>query len=105
MKIYYESQDDWNKEEYYYLHRVLHRLFFYYKKNSEEIELLELNRMSEKTKVLIFCIIKYYGFDFLFDKYKNLMPLKNTKPLKEVFVLDDNPLPENNIYKEMNVAC
>ncbi|MCQ2495259.1 MAG: hypothetical protein MJ131_01560 [Lachnospiraceae bacterium] len=105
MKIYYESQDGWSKEDYYYLHRVLHRLFFYYKKNCEEIRLMEIQKMSEKTKVLIFCIIKYYGYDHLLDEFENLKPLKDTKPLRERLVLDDNPLPETNIYKDMNVAC
>ena len=41
-KIYYEAQDNWTKDEYYYLHRCLHRILFYYKKFSEEIRLFDL---------------------------------------------------------------
>lgn len=104
-KIYYEVQHDWNKDDYYYLHRTLHRLFYYYQKNSMEISEMDIDKMTDKTKVLIYCIIKYYNYDFLFSDYKNLSALENIKPLPETLVLDDNPLNEDNIYKQMNVAC
>ena len=102
-KIYYETQIDWDAKDFYYLHRCLHRLFYYYKKYSEEISKMNLDKMSEETKVLIYCIIKYYNYDFIFDDYSNLSTLRDTKPLKNKLVLDDNVLPEENIYKEMNV--
>ncbi|MBQ9278151.1 MAG: hypothetical protein IJ224_05900 [Lachnospiraceae bacterium] len=103
MDAFYESQVNWDKDDYYYLHRILHRIFYYYDKYSDEIKSMDVSRMSEKTKVLINCIIRYYHFEFLFDKYKNISIIKESKPLSEVLILDENPLPENNVYKEMNV--
>lgn len=102
-KIYYEVQDDWTKDEYYYLHRCLHRILFYYEKFSEEISLLDLSKMTTETKVLIFCIIKYYHYDFLIEQHENLSELADTKPLKYKLVLDDSMISEDDIYKQMNV--
>lgn len=102
-KIYYEPQTGWNREDYYYLHRVLHRTLYYYEKYAEEIKSMDVTKMSETTRVLIYCIIKYYHYDFLFDSNSSFERLKDTKPLKKLLILDDNPLPEDNIYKEMNV--
>ena len=102
-KIYYESQTNWTKDDYYYLHRYLHRMLFYYEKYSQEIRMLNIEKMSAETKVLMYCIIKYYNYDFLFDKYENLSKLTETKPLKNKLVLDDSTVSENDIYKHMNV--
>lgn len=102
-KIYYEIQDGWTKDEYYYLHRFLHRMLFYYKKFSGEIAALDLSKMSTETKVLMYCIIKYYHYDFLLDQYENLKELADTEPLDYELVLEDVTLPEDDIYKQMNV--
>lgn len=51
-----------------------------YDKNKEEISELDLNRMSEKTKVLLYCIISYNHLDALFDLV-NLHDLKDCSPL------------------------
>ena len=102
-KIYYEIQTDWTKDEYYYLHRYLHRMLYYYKKFSEEIRALDLTKMSKETKVLMYCIIKYYNYDFLLEQYDNLYELSSIEPLEKELILNDNPLPEENIYKQMNV--
>lgn len=102
-KIYYEAQDNWTKDEYYYLHRCLHRILFYYKKFSEEIRLFDLSKMTTETKVLMYCIIKYYHYDFLMEQYDNLSELADTKPLKYKLVLDDSTISENDIYRQMNV--
>lgn len=102
-KIYYEMQDNWSAEDFYYLHRYLHRLFYYYKKYSDEIRKMQLDLMTQETKILIYCIIKYYNYDFLLEEYQNLKELAYIKPLEKTLVLDENALPEDNIYKEMNV--
>lgn len=102
-RIYYQDQTDWTKNEYYYLHRYLHRRLFHYKKYAEEISSLDLSKMSKETKVLMYCIIKYYNYDFLIEQHENLSELADTKPLEDKLILDDNPLPEDNIYKKMNV--
>ena len=102
--LYYEDQSGWNSEDFYYLHRCLHRLFYYYEKNRDEISRMDPDKMSENTRVLIYCIIKYYNMDFLLDMFKNLKAILQTKPLEKTLVLDSRPLPEDNIYKKMNVA-
>ena len=104
MAIYYENQEDWTKEQFCFLHRYLHRLLYYYNKHEDEISKMNLNRMSEATRVLIYCIIRYYHYDFLFSEYKNLSGLKDTKPLSTKLILDDSTLQEDDIYKEMNVV-
>ena len=101
---YYEPQEGFGPKEYYYLHRYLHRRFFYHEKYRDEIARMDLSRMTDVTKVLIYCVIKYYHKEFMFDEFPNLHDLVDTKPLPELLVMDCNPLPEQNIYKEMNVA-
>ena len=103
-EIYYEDQTGWSNKDYRYLHRYLHRLFFYYKKYHEIISSMDISRMSEKTKVLIYCIIKYYGNDFMFHEYRNLESIENTKPLMERLVLEDRVKHPDDIYRVMNVA-
>ena len=102
-KVYYENQNNWSKDDYYYLHRVLHRIFYFNKKHSDEIKAMDVSKMSEKTMVLINCIIRYYGFDQLFEEYGNINLIRDVKPLKSTLVIDDAPLPEDNVYKRMNV--
>ncbi len=103
MPIYYLNQKDWTRSEYCYLHRYLHRMLFYYDKHRAEIAEMNIGKMSERTKVLIYCIIIYYHYDFMFDDFKNLSLLKNTKPLSDKLILDDSTLQEDDIYKKMNV--
>ena len=103
-KLYYENQNNWDKDDYYYLHRVLHRIFYYNKKYSDEIKSMDVSRMSDRTRVLINCIVRYYGFDYLFDEYTNIKDISKAKPLPESLVLDDEPLPEDNVYRQMNVV-
>ena len=101
-KIYYEEQTNWEIKNYNYLHRYLHRMIYYHNKYRDEIEKINLNKTSPETKVLIYCIIKYYHFEFLFEN-ENLKELSNVQPLTRPLIIDDNPLNEDNIYKEMNV--
>ncbi|MBR5180539.1 MAG: hypothetical protein IKW90_17325 [Lachnospiraceae bacterium] len=103
-EIYYEDQTGWSNEDYLYLHRYLHRWFFYYKKYEDIILSIDLNRVSKETKVLIYCIIKYYHYEFMFTKYKNLQSLENTEPLTEKLILDDRTKQADDIYKVMNVV-
>ena len=101
-KIYYEEQTNWDIKNYNYLHRYLHRMIYYHNKYRDEIEKINLNKISPETKVLIYCIIKYYHFEFLFEN-ENLKELSNVQPLTRPLIIDDNPLNEDNIYKEMNI--
>lgn len=65
---------------------------------------MDIGRMTDITRVLIYCIIVYYHYDFLFSEYNNLAPLKKTESLKEQLILDDGTLQEDDIYKKMNVV-
>ena len=75
-----------------------------YTKYEDIISTIDINRLSRKTKVLIYCIIKYYHNEFMFSKYKNLQSLEKTEPLIEKLVLDDSTKQENDNYKMMNVV-
>ena len=65
---------------------------------------MNIDKMSDATKVLIYCIIKYYHYDFMFSDFQNLSSLKDTSPLTQKLILDDSTLQEDDIYKEMNVV-
>lgn len=55
-KPYYAPQNDWSSNDYYSLHRYLHRLVTHADRKKDEIEQLDVQRMSDKTKVLLYCI-------------------------------------------------
>lgn len=100
---YYEDQTNWTSDEYYCLHRYLHRMFYYYNDRMGEIKEIKFNRLSKETKAIIFCIIKYYNYDFLLD-LDNLKELKNIKPLDKPLIIDGDTASDDDIYKEMNVV-
>ena len=99
---YYEDQSEWTADEFYYLHRYIHKMFFYHNKRMAEIESIDINKLTERTKVLMYCVIRYYQLDFLFEK-NNLLPLKECVPLKEPLLLDGGTAKENDVYKEMGI--
>ena len=101
-KPYYLSQENWNNDDFYSLHRYLHRLILHYDKKRDEISQLDLKQMSEKTKVLLYCIICYYQLNALFD-LSNLKELMNCSPLSEPLVLSNHGLKEDSVYYKMNV--
>ena len=100
-KLYYMNQTGWQTNEYYALHRYLHRLFSHYEKKMDEIRNMNVELMSEKTRVLIYCIIKYYNLDILLNS--NLSSLMDCKPLEEPLVLGNHNIHENSVYERMNV--
>ena len=61
-KPYYMNQTGWTSDEYYGLHRYLHRLILHYDRKKDEIQSMDIGRMSDETKVLLFCIIEYVRF-------------------------------------------
>ena len=83
-KPYYMNQTGWTSDEYYGLHRYLHRLILHYDRKKDEIQSMDIGRMSDETKVLLYCIIEYYH-------------------LEELFKLD-NLINEENVYEKMNVV-
>ncbi len=101
-KPYYAPQNDWSSNDYYSLHRYLHRLVTHADRKRDEIEQLDVQRMSDRTRVLLYCIISYYHLEKLFE-LSNLHKLKECKPLSEPLVLSDHGLKEENVYYKMNV--
>ena len=101
-KPYYAPQNDWSTNDYYSLHRYLHRLVTHADRKSDEIAQLDVQKMSDKTKVLLYCIISYYHLDKLFE-LSNLQRLTKCQLLSEPFVLSDHGLREENVYYKMNV--
>ena len=102
IEPYYMDQSDWSADEFYALHRYMHKLISKRDKKIEEIKQMDLNKMSEKTKVILYCIIEYYGLESLFE-YDNLAPLKDCKPLKKPLILDVCGANYNTVYGSMNV--
>lgn len=102
IKPYYLDQNDWNSDDFYSLHRYLHRLILHADKKQDEITHLDIQKMSEKTKVLLYCIINYYHLEKMFE-LSNLHELENCKPLSEPLVLCEHGMKEENVYYKMNV--
>ncbi len=102
VKPYYMDQKGWGADEYYGLHRYLHRVFLHYDRKKEEIESMDISKMSEETKVLIYCILEYYHLNDLFQM-ENLNMLKKCTPLKKPLVLGNHKIKGDNIYNHMNV--
>ncbi len=101
-KLCYAPQNDWSNDDYYSLHRYLHRLVLHADRKKDEIEQLDIQKMSEKTRVLLYCIISYYHLEELFE-LSNLQKLVECKPLPEPLVLSSYGLKEENVYYRMNV--
>ena len=100
-KPYYLDQNGWSSSDFYSLHRYLHRLILKHDQRKAEIAQLDTSQMSEKTKVLLYCIIRYYGLESLF-KMGNLSEIAECKPLSEPLILGTHELKEPYYY-EMNV--
>ena len=99
VKPYYAPQNDWSSNDYYSLHRYLHRLVNHADRKRDEIAQLDVQRMSDKTKVLLYCIISYYHLDKLFE-LSNLQELKKCQPLSEPLVLSEHGLRVENVYSK-----
>jgi hypothetical protein len=90
-ECYYLDQTDWKTEDYYTLHMFLMKMVENYdttvgsydgRKRIEEIKSIDLSRMSEESKVLLYCVIQNEGKQFLFD-LPNLSSLRAQKPLEK----------------------
>ena len=46
IKPYYLNQNGWTSDDYYGLHRYLHRLFLRYDKKKEEIQNMDISQMT-----------------------------------------------------------
>lgn len=99
-KIYYLPQDDWGPEEYGTLWAYLNKMFNYEEKRKEEIMSLDLDRMSDDTKRILYCLLKYYK---KLDTYEHLATLKNIQPRKEPLIISETPFRIFKEFEEMNL--
>lgn len=102
IKPYYLNQTGWTSDDYYGLHRYLHRLFLHYEKKKDEIENMDTDQMTNETKVLIYCILNYYSMDDLF-KLDNLKSISECAPLDNPLVLGNHGIKGATVYNNMNV--
>lgn len=112
-ECYYFDQTGWTVEDYYTLHMFLMKMIENYdttigsydgKKRIEEIKSLDLSRMSEESKVLLYCIIQSEGKGFLLN-LPNLAELKNLKPLKKPLRVTTLRRPNNiPVYRKYGVV-
>ena len=77
--------------------------YLHYDRKKDEIQSMDIGRMSDETKVLLFCIIEYYHLEDLF-KLDNLSPLEKCVPLTKPLVIGNHGINEENIYEKMNVV-
>lgn len=112
-ECYYFDQTDWRPEDYYTLHLFLTKMVENYdttvgsydgKKRIEEIKALNLSRMTEESKVLLYCIIQNEKRQFLLD-LPNLSALRMQKPLEKPLHISTRRR-KNNIlvYKQYGVV-
>ena len=89
-ECYYFDQDDWTDEDFYALHLFMVKMIENYdtatgsydgQKRIEEIKALDLSRMTEESKVLLYCIIMNEKKEFLLD-LPNLAALHSVRPLE-----------------------
>lgn len=62
VKPYYAPQNNWDSNDYY----SLHRLVTHADRKRDEIAQLDVQRMSDKSKVLLYCVISYYKMNVMF---------------------------------------
>ncbi|MDR1033679.1 MAG: hypothetical protein LBL41_02785 [Bifidobacteriaceae bacterium] len=120
-QIYYMDTTGWSLKSFRRIHANLNRLVLYEddtlmgeeltKDCKETMRRMNLNKMNEESKILLYCLLSYYGFlDRIVAEYENLKELANIKPPEDTLVLSDRKglLSEMNedfrIYADMNVA-
>ena len=102
IRPYYLNQTGWTSDDYYGLHRYLHRLFLHYDKRKDEIQNMDTTHMTDETRVLIYCILNYYCMDDLF-KLDNLKSLSECTPLNSPLILGNHGIKGATVYNKMNV--
>lgn len=100
---YYDDQKNWTSDDFYCLHRYLHKMLLDHKKRIEEIKKIDLNRMTVETKTIMYCIISYYQMNHLFE-LDNLHDLLMCQPLKYPLIIDGDTSRDDDVYKKMNIV-
>ena len=110
--IYYADQTGWTCDDFLFLNLYLNRMLGYKgtprwpqgerPPRMDEIEQLDLTRMTDQTKVLLYILINK-KCPHLF-KLENLRGLEGTQPLEERLLLRDPPTNIHPHYDEYNVG-
>lgn len=98
MYYLYEDQTNWNKDQLYSVYRYIYRMIdrrntTYGSLNGSirmnEIDSLDLSKMSKFTKICLFTAIKNHNADYLFEK-ENLKELQSIEPLKYPILINSD---------------
>jgi len=100
---YYTDQTGWVAADYYQLNRYLNRLLTFAARRMDEIDNINLEKMSTETKVLLYVLIQFQRKYILLEK-PNLSDPKNQKPLKKRLNLVDNPIGIHELYTKFNIG-
>ena len=75
----------------------------HYDKKKDEILSMDVSRMTEETRVLIYCILYYYKMNDIIQ-LDNLKPIAKCVPLKNPLVLGNHGIKGMAVYDSMNVV-
>lgn len=105
--IYYSGQRDWDIEDYDYLNSFLNKIFLYRKEREEyryRISHMNLYAMEHKTKAILKALLQTQGiYNQMLKENKNLIGLKDVKPLDEPLYLSEEPTHAFEFYEKMNI--
>ena len=95
------------KQQLLHTQRIINRFFRYEDKYVEIIRKIDIKDMSNESKTLMYCILTLRGLDLMLERYPNLKGIKDTKPLENQLILQDNPVLRIGdlypIYREYNI--
>jgi len=100
---YYQDQTGWTHDNFYQLNRYLNRLLTFAGKRMDEIKAIDLSRLSEETRVLLYVLVLFQNKQSLLE-LENLTELNGTQPLKTKLNLMENPRGFHEIYEQFNVG-
>ena len=104
--VYYQDQTDWDHTDFYYLNRYLNRLLSHALTKEDkmaELKAMDLTRMTEETKVILYVLILFKKMEFVFE-WENFAALKGTNPLKKRLDLVENPTGVHALYTKYNIG-
>ena len=100
---YYSAQIGWSMNDYYYLNRFLARLVRQEAKREAEVRAIDVDLMTNVTKILFICVLVSSNNIWMFEKYPNLLPLKKAEKLESKLTLVDVPHNHFPIYQRLGV--
>jgi len=103
----YVDQSSWQPRDFGQLNAYFNRIFLYEETDeikSNAVKALDLTRMSDITKAIIYANLTYYEIlDKMIQKYPNLEELYSVKPLEKPVYLTPEPYNIFQSYRDMNL--